>query len=177
MIARLREPLEKVTGVQTTLFSAQDLRGGGRQGGAQFQYAMITQDINELRRWALVLQDKLRSTPGIVDVTSDQDRAGPQVNVVIDRDAAARLGVNTAAIDNALNNAYSQRQYRRYTRHETRARWCWKLIRNCRPTVAARPHLCRREQWHAGAVVSGGALRARYGATDLRRQGISPQQR
>ena len=53
VIARLREPLEKVTGVQTTLFSAQDLRGGGRQGGAQFQYAMITQDINELRRWAL----------------------------------------------------------------------------------------------------------------------------
>jgi hydrophobe/amphiphile efflux-1 (HAE1) family protein len=110
VIARLREPLEKVTGVQTTLFSAQDLRGGGRQGGAQFQYAMITQDINELRRWALVLQDKLRATPGIVDVTSDQDRAGPQVNVVIDRDAAARLEVNTAAIDNALNNAYSQRQ-------------------------------------------------------------------
>jgi multidrug efflux pump len=50
------------------------------------------------------------TTPGIVDVTSDQDRAGPQVNVVIDRDAAARLGINTTAIDNALNNAYSQRQ-------------------------------------------------------------------
>jgi multidrug efflux pump len=110
VIARLREPLEKVAGVQTTLFSAQDLRGGGRQGGAQFQYALITQDVNELRRWALALQDKLRATPGIVDVTSDQDRAGPQVNVVIDRDAAARLGVNTTAIDNALNNAYSQRQ-------------------------------------------------------------------
>jgi len=110
VIARLREPLEKVTGVQTTLFSAQDLRGGGRQGGAQFQYALITQDVNELRRWALALQDKLRATQGIVDVTSDQDRAGPQVNVVIDRDAAARLGVNTTAIDNALNNAYSQRQ-------------------------------------------------------------------
>jgi multidrug efflux pump subunit AcrB len=110
VIARLREPLEKVAGVQTTLYSAQDLRGGGRQGGAQFQYAMITQDIDELRRWALALQDKLRATPGIADVTSDQDRAGPQVNVVIDRDAAARLGINTAAIDNALNNAYSQRQ-------------------------------------------------------------------
>src|SRR5271166_2968477 len=110
VIARLRGPLEKVEGVQTTLFSAQDLRGGGRQGGAQFQYAMITQDINALRRWALALQDKLRTTPGIEDVTSDQDRAGPQVNVAIDRDAAARLGINTTAIDNALNNAYSQRQ-------------------------------------------------------------------
>jgi len=110
VIARLREPLQKVAGAQTTLFSAQDLRGGGRQGGAQFQYAIVTQDINELRHWALALQDKLRATAGIVDVTSDQDRAGPQVNVLIDRDAAARLGVSTAAIDNALNNAYSQRQ-------------------------------------------------------------------
>jgi multidrug efflux pump len=110
VIARLRGPLEKVPGVQTTLFSAQDLRGGGRQGGAQYQYAVITQDINALRRWAIALEDKLRATPGIVDVTSDQDRAGPQANVVIDRDAAARLGINTAAIDNALNNAYSQRQ-------------------------------------------------------------------
>jgi multidrug efflux pump subunit AcrB len=110
VIARLRVPLEKVEGVQTTLFSAQDLRGGGRQGGAQFQYALITQDINALRRWALALEDRLRITPGIADVTSDQDRAGPQVNVVIDRDAAARLGISTSAIDNALNNAYSQRQ-------------------------------------------------------------------
>ena len=110
VIARLRVPLEKVSGVQTTLFSAQDLRGGGRQGGAQFQYALIAPDIDELRHWALALEDKLKATPGIVDVTSDQDRAGPQVNVVIDRDAAARLGVNTTAIDNALNNAYSQRQ-------------------------------------------------------------------
>ena len=110
VIARLRGPLEKVAGVQTTLFSAQDLRGGGRQGGAQFQYVLITQDVNALRRWALALEDKLRTTPGIADVTSDQDRAGPQVDVVIDRDAAARLGIDTAAIDNALNNAYSQRQ-------------------------------------------------------------------
>jgi hydrophobe/amphiphile efflux-1 (HAE1) family protein len=110
VIARLRDPLEKVAGVQTTLFSAQDLRGGGRQGGAQFQYVLITPSVSELRTWALALEDKLRTTPGIADVTSDQDRAGPQINVLIDRDAAARLGVNTTAIDNALNNAYSQRQ-------------------------------------------------------------------
>jgi multidrug efflux pump len=110
VITRLRGPLEKVAGVQTTLFSAQDLRGGGRQGGAQFQYVLITQDINALRYWSLALEEKLRQTPGIADITSDQDRAGPQMNVVIDRDAAARLGINTIAIDNALNNAYSQRQ-------------------------------------------------------------------
>jgi hydrophobe/amphiphile efflux-1 (HAE1) family protein len=110
VIARLRGPLGKVGGVQTTLFSAQDLRSGGRQGGAQYQYAIVTQDIAALRRWALALEARLKETPGLVDVTSDQDRAGPQVDVVIDRDTAARLGVDTRAIDNALNNAYSQRQ-------------------------------------------------------------------
>jgi len=110
VIARLREPLAKVAGVQTFLFSAQDLRGGGRQGGSQYQFAMITQNLADLRYWGQALEDRLKATPGIVDVSSDQDRAGPQVNVVIDRDAAARLGVSTADIDNALNNAYAQRQ-------------------------------------------------------------------
>jgi len=110
VIERLRGPLSKIAGVQTFLFSAQDLRGGGRQGGSQYQFAMISPSLAELRTWAQALEDKLKSTPGIVDVTSDQDRAGPQVNVVIDRDAAARLGVRTVDIDNALNNAYAQRQ-------------------------------------------------------------------
>ncbi len=110
IIARLRPKLLEVGGIQTTLFSAQDLRGGGRSGGAQFQYAMVTPDLASLRKWAVALEDRLKETPGIVDVTSDQDRAGPQVNVVIDRDAAARLGVTATAIDNALNNAYAQRQ-------------------------------------------------------------------
>jgi multidrug efflux pump subunit AcrB len=56
------------------------------------------------------LEDRLKATPGITDVTSDEDRAGPQANVVIDRDAAARLGISANAIDEALNNAFAQRQ-------------------------------------------------------------------
>jgi multidrug efflux pump len=110
VIDRLRDKLAKVDGIQTFLFSAQDLRGGGRQGGSSFQYALVTPDLAAMRYWAIALEEKLKTTPGIVDVTSDQDRAGPQVNVTIDRDAAARLGVRTTDIDNALNNAYSQRQ-------------------------------------------------------------------
>ena len=110
VINRLRPKLAKVEGLQTFLFSAQDMRGGGRQGGSQYQFALITQDLAAMRYWARALEDKLKRTPGIVDVTSDQDKAGPQVNVTIDRDAAARLGVSVANIDNALNNAYSQRQ-------------------------------------------------------------------
>jgi len=110
VIARLRGPLERIGGLQTVLFSAQDLRGGGRQGGSQFQFVVIAPTVGEMRHWALLMEQRLRETPGILDVTSDQDRAGPQVNVVIDRDAAARLGVRAIDIDNALNNAYAQRQ-------------------------------------------------------------------
>jgi multidrug efflux pump len=110
VIARLRPKLARLTGVETVMFSAQDLRTGGRSGGSQFQFVLLDQDLAELRVWSQRLEDQLRTTPGLTDVTSDQDRAGPQQNVEIDRDAAARLGVSTSAIDNALNNAFSQRQ-------------------------------------------------------------------
>ena len=110
VIARLRAPLASIAGVQTVLFSAQDLRGGGRIGGAQFQFAVIGQDLTAVRRWAQFLEEKLRALPGLTDMNSDQDNAAPRMNVVIDRDAAARLGVSVAAIDAALNNAYAQRQ-------------------------------------------------------------------
>ncbi|MEJ0020485.1 MAG: efflux RND transporter permease subunit [Acetobacteraceae bacterium] len=140
VIARLRAPLARVAGVQTTLFSAQDLRGGGRQGGAQYQYAVVTQDVTALRRWAVALEDKLRATPGIVDVTSDQDRAGPQVDVIIDREAAARLGVNTVDIDNALNNAYSQRQVTTIYAQRNQ----YKVVLEIDPRLQADPSLLNR---------------------------------
>ncbi len=110
VIARLRTKLMRLGGVQTFLYSAQDLRGGARTGGSQFEFVVISQDLREMRHWAQLLEDKLKTMPGITDVTSDQDRAGPQENVVIDRAAAARLGVKTTDIDNALNNAFAQRQ-------------------------------------------------------------------
>ncbi len=110
VIARLRPKLIGMADVQTFLYSAQDLRGGGRSGGSQFQFVLLDQDINELRVWTDRLETALRAVPGIADVTSDQDRAGPQVDVVIDREAASRMGVTVNAIDNALNNAFAQRQ-------------------------------------------------------------------
>ncbi len=140
VIARLRGPLSKVAGVQTFLFSAQDLRGGGRQGGSQYQFAMISPNLAELRTWSEALEDKLKATPGIVDVTSDQDRAGPQVNVVIDRDAAARLKVSPIDIDNALNNAYAQRQISTiYT-----ARNQYKVVLEVDPKLQIDPSLLGR---------------------------------
>ena len=111
VIDRLRPLLTAMPDVQTFLYSAQDLRGGGRSGGSQFQFILLDQDLSELRRWTLTLETALQHAGGgITDVTSDQDRAGPQSNVVIDRDSAYRLGLSTTAIDNALSNAFSQRQ-------------------------------------------------------------------
>ncbi|WP_158747382.1 efflux RND transporter permease subunit [Acidisphaera sp. L21] len=110
VIARLRPKLQAMPDVQAYLFSAQDLRGGGRSGGSQFQFILLDPNLAELREWTLKLQTALQQGGGVADVTSDQDRSGPQSNVVIDRDAAARLHLSTTAIDNALNNAFAQRQ-------------------------------------------------------------------
>jgi len=110
VLQRLRPKLMQMSGIQTNLWSAQDLRGGGRSGGTGFQFVLLDQDLDELREWTLKLQEKLRGVHGIEDVTSDQDRPGPQANVTIDRQAASRLGVAVSAIDAALSNAYSQRQ-------------------------------------------------------------------
>jgi multidrug efflux pump len=111
VLARLRPKFAKIPGLQVGLGSAQDLRPGGPSaGGSQYQFMMLDEDLSELRTWSRILADRLRRVPGLSDITSDDDNAAPQVNVVIDREAAARLGVAVADIDNALNNAFSQRQ-------------------------------------------------------------------
>ena len=109
VIDRLRPELARIGGIQTYLYAAQDLRGGGRSGGSN-QYVLLDENLGELREWTQKLEDKLRTVPGLTDVSSDQDRSGPQLDIVIDREAASRLGVSVTAIDNALNNAYAQRQ-------------------------------------------------------------------
>ncbi len=110
VIARLRPKLQAMPDIQAFLSSVQDLRGGGRSGGSQFQFVLLDQDLAELRVWTQKLEAALQHVAGIEDVSSDQDKSGPQSNVVIDRDAAARLQLSTTAIDNALNNAFAQRQ-------------------------------------------------------------------
>jgi multidrug efflux pump len=140
VIARLRGKLNALGGIQTFLISAQDLRGGGRQGGSQFQVAMITPNLADLRRWSSALEAALQATPGLTDVANDQDRAGPQLDVTIDRDAAARLGISIAAIDDALNNAYSQRQISTiYTQRNQ-----YKVVIEIDPKLQTDPSLLER---------------------------------
>jgi multidrug efflux pump subunit AcrB len=121
VIARLRRQLSQVAGINLFLQSVQDVRAGGRLTKAQFQYALQSADLGELGKWSARLVDKLRQSPLLQDVSSDQQMLGLQMNVVVDRDAASRLGVSLAAIDNTLYDAFGQRQvstiYTDYNQH------------------------------------------------------------
>ncbi|MCX6905724.1 MAG: efflux RND transporter permease subunit, partial [Verrucomicrobia bacterium] len=118
VIARLRRKLGEVGGINLFLQASQDIRVGGRMSRAQFQYSLQSGDLGELNSWSTKLVEKLRRTPELRDVSSDQQTRGLQTTVVIDRDAAARLGLTPIAIDNTLYDAFGQRQvstmYRQY---------------------------------------------------------------
>ncbi len=110
IVNRLRPKLAKVEGISTFLQPAEDLRVGGRSSKAAFQFAIRSDSLEELKYWVPRYVERLKEEPGITDVSSDQDNAGKQVNVVVDRDKAARVKVDMQAVDVALQNAFSQRQ-------------------------------------------------------------------
>ena len=110
VIARVRQKLSKIPGVQLFLQPNQDIRVGGRMSKGLYQYALTDQNIEELNSWAPKLVEKLRHYPQLKDVTSDQQFRGLQETVVIDRDAAARLGIQPQAVDSTLYSAFGQRQ-------------------------------------------------------------------
>jgi hydrophobe/amphiphile efflux-1 (HAE1) family protein len=121
VIARLRRQLSGVAGINLFLQSVQDVRAGGRLSKAQFQYSLQSSDLDALATGSARLLEKLRESPLLKDVSSDQQMLGLQINVIINRDAAARLGVSPNAIDNTLYDAFGQRQvstiYTDYNQH------------------------------------------------------------
>jgi multidrug efflux pump len=110
VINRLRPKLLDVGGMRVFMFPAQDVRAGGRQSSSSLQFTLWSSDFEELTRQVPRAVAKLQTLPELVDVTTDREQNGLQVNVVIDRLAASRLGVRIQDIDNALNNAFAQRQ-------------------------------------------------------------------
>jgi multidrug efflux pump len=107
---RLRQKTADIPGLRLYFFPMQDVRVGGRQSDAAYQYTLWDANYQELLAWAPRVFEKIQSLPELVDVSIDREQGGLQVNVSIDRIAAARLGVRVQDIANALNNAYSQRQ-------------------------------------------------------------------
>ncbi len=110
VINRMRTKLANINGLETRMFASRDIRVGARQGDSLYQYTLWDPDLDELNEWAPKMLERMKSIPSIVDVSSDRQAGGLQLDVKIDRDAAARLGVRIADIDSALNNAFSQRQ-------------------------------------------------------------------
>jgi HAE1 family hydrophobic/amphiphilic exporter-1 len=109
VINRLRPRLAHLQGITLYMQAAQDITVGGRLSKTQYQYTLADADPAELSHWAGVILDKLRTLPGITDVTSDQENAGPLLDMVIDRSAAARFGIQPSLIDNTLADAFGQR--------------------------------------------------------------------
>jgi multidrug efflux pump len=110
VVARLRGKLAAVAGARLFMVAVSDLRTGGRQSNATYQYTLLSDDTAELYKWAPKLLAALQSSQVIKDLNSDQQQGGLQADVNIDRTAIARLGLTVAAIDNTLYDAFGQRQ-------------------------------------------------------------------
>jgi multidrug efflux pump len=110
IIARLRPKLARVPGATVFVQAGQDLRIGGRQSNAQYQYTVQSDNLDDLVKWGPILLEQMRKLPGFNDVNSDQQNNGLQASLVYDRATAARLGISPALIDNTLYDAFGQRQ-------------------------------------------------------------------
>jgi hydrophobic/amphiphilic exporter-1 (mainly G- bacteria), HAE1 family len=110
VITRLRPQLTKVPGIQLFLQASQDLNVGGRTSRTQYQYTVQDSDINELNEWAPKLLEALKKLPSLRDVASDQQTSSGMLSLEIDRDQASRFGIQPQAVDQALYDAFGQRQ-------------------------------------------------------------------
>jgi|HubBroStandDraft_6_1064221.scaffolds.fasta_scaffold06286_6 multidrug efflux pump len=110
VINRLRGKLAVVPGATLILQSAQDLTIGGRGGNAQYQYTLQSANLDDLNNFAPRLLAKLKALPELRDQNSDQQDKGLQAKLVVDRDTASRMGITAGTLDNALYDAFGQRQ-------------------------------------------------------------------
>jgi len=110
VISSLRGKLAHVPGATLYLQSAQDLQIGGRMGNAQYQYTLQSENLADLNLWAPKVLAKLRQLRQLKDVNTDKQNRGLEARLVIDSDTAARLGIQPAAVDAALYQAFGQSQ-------------------------------------------------------------------
>ncbi|HVE81556.1 MAG TPA: multidrug efflux RND transporter permease subunit [Myxococcales bacterium] len=110
VIARLRASAAKVGGIQLFLQSVQDVRVGGRSARTQYQFTLQSPSLDELKQWAPRVLERLRKLPELKDVATDQQTSGLQLQVNVDRDTASRLGIRPSQVDDALYDAFGQRQ-------------------------------------------------------------------
>jgi multidrug efflux pump len=110
VINRLRPKLMSVPGATVFLQAGQDLRIGGRQSNAQFQYTIQSDNLQDLVKWGPQLLQQMRKLPGLTDVNTDQQNSGLQASLIYDRDTASRLGITPQLIDTTLYDSFGQAQ-------------------------------------------------------------------
>jgi multidrug efflux pump len=110
VIQQLRGPLSHVAGARTFLQAVQDIRVGGRQSNAQYQFTLLADSTVDLYKWGPRITEALQARPELADVNSDQQQSGLEAMVTIDRASAARLKITPSQIDNTLYDAFGQRQ-------------------------------------------------------------------
>ena len=110
VLDRLRRRLGRIAGAQTFLVAAQDVRAGGRQSNAAYQYTLQGDDAQELYSWTPRVTEALKKLSILTDVNSDQQENGHDIYVTYDRPTLARLGLTPSEIDNTLYDAFGQRQ-------------------------------------------------------------------
>jgi len=110
VVRELRPRLANVLGAKVFLQNVPAIRIGGQLTQSPYQYVMRSANIEELYQWAPIIEQKLRSLPGLVEVSSDLQITRPEVTVEIEREKASALGVSAQSVEMALNNAYGARQ-------------------------------------------------------------------
>ncbi|MGL5389499.1 MAG: multidrug efflux RND transporter permease subunit MdtC [Serratia sp. (in: enterobacteria)] len=110
VIARLRAKLAKEPGASLFLMAVQDIRVGGRQANASYQYTLLADDLSALREWEPKIRTALAALPELADVNSDQQDKGSEMDLSYDRETMSRLGISVNDANNLLNNAFGQRQ-------------------------------------------------------------------
>ncbi len=110
VIARLRGKLAKEPGANLYLMAEQDLRVGGRESNAGYQYTLLSDSLDDLREWEPKIRRAFAALPELADVNSDQEDKGSEMALTYDRETMARLGIDVADANGLLNNAFGQRQ-------------------------------------------------------------------
>ncbi|BDG05143.1 multidrug efflux RND transporter permease subunit [Anaeromyxobacter oryzae] len=139
VIATLRPKLAQVPGIQLFLQSVQDVRVGGRFSRTQYQYTLQDANLEELNAWAPRMLEKLKTLPQLRDVATDQQTSALQLKVEVDRDTASRLGITAQAVDDALYDAFGQRQVATtYTQVNQ-----YRVVLEMKPELAQHPEALR----------------------------------
>ncbi len=152
VINHLRPKLSKVQGITLNLQSVQDVRVGGRSARAQYQYTVVDANLKELNEWAPKVLARMKKIPELADVNTDQQTNGLQLDVVIDRDTASRLGISPQAVDDTLYDAYGQRQVATfYTQYNA-----YRIVMEVKPEFLATPEAINSLYIKAGQTSVGG---------------------